>query len=85
MRGAWQIGRSMAPERTLLASDIAVVTSSLPHTFLPAGWETNSLPSPGMGNPEVCLVVSLPLRGAREVRIYRHSDHGCGASAPDTR
>jgi hypothetical protein len=71
-------------ERTLLASDIAVVTSSLPHTFLPARMGDELIAFLD-GNPEVCLVVSLPLRGAREVRIYRHSDHGCGASAPDTR
>jgi hypothetical protein len=65
-----------AAEKELLASDVVVVTSSMPH----------NLPGPRMGdelisrmdvNPGMCLVVSLPLRATREVRIYRRGDPGC--------
>ena len=65
-----------AAEKALLASDVVVVTSSMAH----------NLPGPRMGdelisrmdvNPGMCFVESLPLRAAREVRIYRRGDPGC--------
>jgi hypothetical protein len=71
-------------EKALLASDVAIVTSSIPH----------NLPGPRMGdeligrmdaNPGMCLVDSLPLLAARVTRIYRRGDPGCAPSAPDTR
>jgi hypothetical protein len=73
-----------AAEKALLASDVAIVTSSLPH----------NLPGPRMGdeligrmdaNPSMCLVDSLPLLTARVIRMYRRGDPGCGTSAPDSR
>jgi hypothetical protein len=71
-----------AAEKALLASDVAIVTSSLPH----------NLPGPRMGdeligrmdaNPGMCLVDSLPLLTARVIRVYRRGDPGCDRSAPD--
>jgi hypothetical protein len=71
-----------AAEGALLASDVAIVTSSIPH----------NLPGPRMGdelirridaNPDMCLVASLPLLSAREIRIYRRGHSGCGSLAPD--
>ena len=65
-----------AAEKALLASDVVVVTSSIPH----------NLPGPRMGdelisrmdvNPGMCLVDSLPLLAARTIRIYRRGDPGC--------
>ncbi len=35
-------------------------------------------------NPDMCLVASLPLLSAREIRIYRRGDSGCGSLAPDS-
>jgi hypothetical protein len=73
-----------AAEKALLASDVAIVTSSMPH----------NLPGPRMGdeligrmdaNQSMCLVDSLPLFIVRVVRIYRRGDPGCGASAPASR
>ena len=73
-----------AAEKALLASDVAIVTGSMPH----------NLPGPRMGdeligrmdaNPGMCLVDSLPLLTARVIRIYRRGDPGCGSSAPDSR
>jgi hypothetical protein len=71
-------------EKALLASDVAIVTSSMPH----------NLPGPPMGdeligrmdaNPGMCLVDSLPLLTVRVIRVYRRGDSGCGGSAPDPR
>jgi len=73
-----------AAEKALLASDVAIVTSSMPH----------NLPGPRMGdeligrmdaNPGMCLVDSLPLLTVRVIRIYRRGDPGCGTSAPASR
>lgn len=73
-----------AAEKALLASDLAIVTSSMPH----------NLPGPRMGdeligrmdaNPGMCLVDSLPLLTVRVIRIYRRGDPGCGTSAPASR
>jgi hypothetical protein len=73
-----------AAEKALLASDVAIVTGSMPH----------NLPGPRMGDeliarldasPGMCMVDSLPLLTARVIRIYRRGDPGCGSSAPDTR
>ncbi len=73
-----------AAEKALLASDVAIVTSSMPH----------NLPGPRMGdeligrmdaNPGMCLVASIPLLAVRETRIYRRSDPGCAAATPDSR
>jgi hypothetical protein len=73
-----------AAEKALLASDVAIVTSSMPH----------NLPGPRMGDeligrldadPSMCLVDSLPLLTVRVMRIYRRGDPGCGASAPASR
>ena len=73
-----------AAEKALLASDVAIVTSSMPH----------NLPGPRMGdeligrmdaNPSMCLVDSLPLLTVRVIRIYRRGDPGCGTSAPASR
>jgi hypothetical protein len=72
-----------ATEKALLASDVVIVTSSMPHT----------LPGPRMGdeliglmdaNPGMCQVDSMPLLAARVIRVYRHGNPGCGASAPDS-
>jgi hypothetical protein len=73
-----------AAEKALLASDVAIVTSSMPH----------NLPGPRMGdeligrmdaNPSMCLVDSLPLLTVRVIRIYRRDDPGCGTSTPSSR
>jgi hypothetical protein len=73
-----------ATEKALLASDVAIVTSSIPH----------NLPGPRMGDelidsmdadPGMCLVDSLPLLTARVIRIYRRGDPGCGTAAPASR
>ncbi len=73
-----------AAEKALLASDIAIVTSSIPH----------NLPGPRMGddligrmdaNPTMCLVDALPLLTTRVIRMYRRSDPGCSTSAQDPR
>ena len=73
-----------AAEKALLASDVAIVTSSMPH----------NLPGPRMGdeligrmdaNPGMCLVDSLPLLTVRVIRTYRRGDPGCGTSAPASR
>ncbi len=73
-----------AVAKVLLASDVAIVTSSIPH----------NLPGPRMGDeligrmdadPGMCLVDSLPLLTARVIRIYRRGDPGCGTSAPASR
>ena len=73
-----------AAAKVLLASDVAIVTSSMPH----------DLPGPRMGDeligrmdadPNMCLVDSLPLLTARVIRIYRRGDTGCGTSAPASR
>jgi hypothetical protein len=73
-----------AAEKALLASDVAIVTSSMPH----------NLPGPRMGdeligrmdaNPGMCLVDSLPLLTVRVIRMYRRGDPGCGTSAPASR
>jgi len=65
-----------AAEQALLASDVAIVTSSMPH----------NLPGPRMGDeligrldadPSMCLVDSLPLLTVRVMRIYRRGDPGC--------
>ena len=83
VRGEYLKRTAEAAERALLASDVAIVTSSIPH----------NLPGPRMGdelihhldaNPDICLVASLPLLSAREIRIYRRSDSGCGSLAPDS-
>jgi len=67
-----------AAEKALLASDVAIVTSSMPH----------NLPGPRMGdqlisridaNPNMCLAASLPLIAVRVIRIYRRAESGCGA------
>jgi hypothetical protein len=71
-------------EKALLASDVAIVTSSMPH----------NLPGPPMGdeligrmdaNSGMCLVDSLPLLTVRVIRVYRRGDPGCDSSAPDSR
>ena len=73
-----------AAAKVLLASDVAIVTSSIPH----------NLPGPRMGDeligrmdadPGMCLVDSLPLLVTRVVRIYRRGDPGCGTSAAPSR
>jgi hypothetical protein len=73
-----------AAEKALLASDVVIVTSSIPH----------NLPGPRMGdelidrmdaNPGMCLVDSLPLLTARVIRMYRRGDPGCGAEVPGSR
>jgi hypothetical protein len=73
-----------AAEKALLGSDVAIVTSSIPH----------NLPGPRMGddligrmdaNPSMCLVDSLPLLTTRVIRMYRRSDPGCSTSAQDPR
>lgn len=73
-----------AAEKALLASDVAIVTSSMPH----------NLPGPQMGdqlisrmdtNPDMCLVDSFPLIAVRMIRIYRRADSGCGTPAPEPR
>jgi hypothetical protein len=73
-----------AAAKVLLASDVAIVTSSMPH----------NLPGPRMGDeligrmdadPAMCLVDSLPLFTARVIRIYRRGNPGCGTSAPTSR
>jgi hypothetical protein len=74
-----------AAEKALLASDVAIVTSSFRH----------NLPGPRMGDeligrldakPGMCLVDSMPLLvWARVIRIYRRGDPGCGSSVPDSR
>jgi len=73
-----------AAAKVLLASDVAIVTSSMPH----------NLPGPRMGDeligrmdadPNMCLVDSLPLLTARVIRIYRRGDTGCCTSAPASR
>jgi hypothetical protein len=83
VRGEYLTRTVEAAETALLASDVAVVTSSIPH----------NLPGPRMGdelirrldaNPDMCLVASLPLLSAREIRIYRRGDSGCGSLAPDS-
>jgi len=65
-----------AAKKALLASDVAIVTSSMPH----------NLPGPRMGdelisrmdaNPDMCLADSLPLLAVRVIRIYRRADSGC--------
>ena len=70
--------------KALLASDVAIVTSSIPH----------NLPVPVMGDelirrmdaePGMCLAASWPLLGAKEIRVYRRGDPGCGSSAPAPR
>jgi hypothetical protein len=64
--------------RSLSASDFAIVTSSIP----------SSLPETPMGDelirrldadPHMCLVESVSLLTVREMRIYRHSEAGCGS------
>ena len=76
VRGEYFNQTLMLPEKALLASDVVVVTSSMPH----------NLPGPRMGdeligrmdvNPGMCLVDSLPLLTARTIRIYRRGDPGC--------
>jgi hypothetical protein len=73
-----------AAAKALLAADVAIVTSSMPH----------NLPGPRMGDeligrmdadPGMCLVDSLPLLVTRVVRIYRRGDPGCGTAAPASR
>jgi hypothetical protein len=73
-----------AAEKALLASDVAILTSSIPH----------NLPGPRMGdeligrmdaNPGMCLVDSLPLLTTRVIRMYRRGDPGCGTSVPGSR
>jgi hypothetical protein len=48
------------------------------------------LPVPPMGDelilrldadPHMCLILSIPLREAREVRLYRHSEFVCELAA----
>ena len=72
-----------AAEKALLASDVAIVTSTIPH----------NLPGPRMGdelidrmnaNPSMCLVASMPLLTTREIRVYRHGNPGCKTPAPDS-
>jgi hypothetical protein len=76
VRGVYLNRTLDAAEKALLASDVVVVTSSMPH----------NLPGPRMGdelisrmdvNPGMCLVDSLPLLTARTIRIYRRGDPGC--------
>ena len=71
-----------AAEKALLESDVAIVTSSMPH----------NLPGPRMGdelisrmdaNPGMCLVDALPLLAVRVIRIYRRADSGCSNLVPD--
>ena len=61
---------------SLSAADFAIVTSSMP----------SNLPVPPMGDeligrldadPHMCLVGSITLLKAREMRLYRHSETGC--------
>jgi hypothetical protein len=76
VRGEYLNRTLAAAEKALLASDVVIVTSSMPH----------NLPGPRMGdelisrmdvNPGMCLVGSLPLLTARTIRIYRRGDPGC--------
>jgi hypothetical protein len=73
-----------AAAKVLLASDVAIVTSSIPH----------NLPVPMMGDelirrmdadPGMCLAASWPLLATKVIRVYRRGDPGCGTSAPDPR
>jgi hypothetical protein len=63
---------------SLSTSDFAIVTSSMP----------SNLPVPPMGDElirrldadsHMCLVESVALLTVREMRIYRHSETGCGS------
>ena len=73
-----------ATEKALLASDVAIVTSSMPHN-LPATRMGDELIARMDANQSMCLVDSLPLLNVRVIRIYRRGDPGCGASAPASR
>jgi len=73
-----------AAEKALLASDVAIVTSSMPHN-LPGPWMGDELIERMDANPGMCLVDSLPLLTARVIRIYRRGNPGCGTSTPDSR
>jgi hypothetical protein len=83
VRGEYYRRTADEVEKALLAADLAVITSSIPH----------SLPGPRMGdeligrmnaNPGMCLVVALPLLSTREIRVYRHANPGCNGSTPDS-
>jgi hypothetical protein len=73
-----------ATEKALLASDVAIVTSSMPHN-LPATRMGDELIGRMDANQSMCLVDSLPLLNVRVIQIYRRGDPGCGASAPASR
>jgi hypothetical protein len=73
-----------AAEKALLASDVAIVTSWMPHN-LPGLRMGDELIGRMDANPGMCLVDSLPLLTARVIRIYRRGDPGCGTSAPASR
>ena len=69
--------------KALLASDVAIVSSSIPH----------NLPVPMMGDelirrmdaePGMCLAASWPLLGAKEIRVYRRADPGCDLAVAET-
>jgi hypothetical protein len=73
-----------AAAKVLLAADVAIVTSSIPH----------NLPVPTMGDdlirrldadPGMCLAASWPLLAAKVIRVYRRGDPGCGTTAPNPR
>jgi hypothetical protein len=73
-----------AAAKVLLASDVAIVTSSIPH----------NLPVPTMGDdlirrldadPGMCLAASWPLLATKVIRVYRRGDPGCGTTAPNPR
>jgi hypothetical protein len=73
-----------AAAKVLLAADVAIVTSSIPH----------NLPVPTMGDdlirrldadPGMCLAASWPLLATKVIRVYRRGDPGCGTTAPNPR
>jgi hypothetical protein len=84
VRGEYFIRTAEATEQALLASDVAVISSSMPH----------NLPGPRMGDELIrrteagaimCLVDTIPLLTIREMRVYRRGDPGCTSTTPDSR
>lgn len=84
VRGEYFNRTAEAAEKALLASDVAVVSSSMPQ----------NLPGPRMGDelirrmeasPIMCLVDKFPLLAIREIRIYRRGGSDCSSATPDSR
>jgi hypothetical protein len=71
-----------ATEKVLTDSDLAIITSSMPHN-LPGPRQGDELIGRFDTNPDMCLVAALPLRTVREIRVYRHRRSGCDAPVPE--